>query len=132
LGDTGIGRTCDCWSLLVSIATGENLPGQRENFRSVSVYSLASSGKKFLVQYYDILYQIVRGLFSSVRLLENYFLIRNTRTFDILAKAHVGVTPGIDFGRCGEGYLRFSYANSMEIIRKGLDRLERYLQEYGT
>ncbi len=49
--------------------------------------------------------------------------------FDILDKAHVGVTPGIDFGRNGEGYLRFSYANSIENIREGLDRLERYLGE---
>ncbi|MEJ2154049.1 MAG: pyridoxal phosphate-dependent aminotransferase [Desulfobacteraceae bacterium] len=48
--------------------------------------------------------------------------------FDILEKACVGVTPGIDFGRGGEGYLRFSYANSLDNIKKGLDRLERYLQ----
>jgi aspartate/methionine/tyrosine aminotransferase len=47
--------------------------------------------------------------------------------FDILEKAHLGVTPGIDFGSNGEGYLRFSYASSMEKIREGLDRLERYL-----
>ncbi|MGB5986045.1 MAG: pyridoxal phosphate-dependent aminotransferase, partial [Desulfobacterales bacterium] len=32
--------------------------------------------------------------------------------FDILRHACVGVTPGIDFGKQGEGYLRFSYANS--------------------
>ena len=49
--------------------------------------------------------------------------------FDILEKAHVGVTPGIDFGRNGEGYLRFSYANSLENIAEGLDRLARYLKE---
>ncbi len=48
--------------------------------------------------------------------------------FDILEKAHVGVTPGIDFGKNGEGYLRFSYANSMENIAKGLERLEAYLK----
>jgi aspartate/methionine/tyrosine aminotransferase len=48
--------------------------------------------------------------------------------FDILAKAHVGVTPGIDFGQNGEGYLRFSYANSMENIGEGMDRLEAYLK----
>lgn len=47
--------------------------------------------------------------------------------FDILEKAHVGVTPGIDFGRNGEGYLRFSYANSMDNITEGMDRLEKYL-----
>lgn len=48
--------------------------------------------------------------------------------FDILEKAGVGVTPGIDFGPNGEGYLRFSYANSMENIAEGLNRLEAYLQ----
>jgi aspartate/methionine/tyrosine aminotransferase len=49
--------------------------------------------------------------------------------FDILEKAHVGVTPGIDFGKNGEGYLRFSYANSLENIEEGLDRIEQYLNE---
>ena len=49
--------------------------------------------------------------------------------FDILEKACVGVTPGIDFGDHGEGYLRFSYANSLENIAKGLDRLEGYIQK---
>jgi aspartate/methionine/tyrosine aminotransferase len=48
--------------------------------------------------------------------------------FDILENAHVGVTPGIDFGPNGEGYLRFSYANSLENIAEGLDRIERYLK----
>ena len=43
--------------------------------------------------------------------------------FDILEKACVGVTPGIDFGQYGEGYLRFSYANSMENIAEGMNRL---------
>ena len=47
--------------------------------------------------------------------------------FDILEKAHVGVAPGIDFGENGEGYLRFSYASSIEQIAEGMDRLERYL-----
>jgi len=49
--------------------------------------------------------------------------------FDILEKAHVGVTPGIDFGTGGEGFIRFSYANSIENIKKALDRLESYLQK---
>lgn len=51
--------------------------------------------------------------------------------FDILENACVGVTPGIDFGLNGEGYLRFSYANSMEKIAEGLNRLEAYIQARG-
>ena len=49
--------------------------------------------------------------------------------FDILNKACVGVAPGIDFGQNGEGYLRFSYASSMEKIAEGMDRIEIYLKE---
>jgi aspartate/methionine/tyrosine aminotransferase len=47
--------------------------------------------------------------------------------FDILENAHVGVTPGIDFGSQGQGFLRFSYANSLENIEEGLKRLGAYL-----
>ncbi|BCS97245.1 aminotransferase [Desulfoluna limicola] len=49
--------------------------------------------------------------------------------FDILEKAHVGVTPGVDFGENAEGYLRFSYANSLENIERAMDRLEAYFKE---
>lgn len=50
--------------------------------------------------------------------------------FRITEEAKVGVTPGIDFGSGGEGFLRFSYATSLENIKKGLDRLERYFLKY--
>ena len=49
--------------------------------------------------------------------------------FDILENAHVGVTPGIDFGSQGQGFLRFSYANSLENIKEGLRRIGEYLKE---
>jgi len=41
----------------------------------------------------------------------------------------VGVAPGIDFGHNAEGYLRFSYANSLENIEEGMERLETYLEK---
>jgi aspartate/methionine/tyrosine aminotransferase len=47
--------------------------------------------------------------------------------FELLENAHVGVAPGIDFGKKGEGYIRFSYANSLGNIEAGLDRIEGYL-----
>src|SRR4030042_6834339 len=50
--------------------------------------------------------------------------------FAILVKAKVGVAPGIDFGSNAEGYLRFCYANSMENIEEGMNRLQQYLEEY--
>ncbi len=48
--------------------------------------------------------------------------------FSILEEARVGVTPGIDFGKNAEGYLRFSYANSLDNIKEGMDRIEGYLK----
>ena len=65
-----------------------------------------------------------------------FYVLANAKEFSedslelsrrILDKAGVAVTPGIDFGDGAEGYLRFSYANSLENIREGLDRIEEYL-----
>lgn len=48
--------------------------------------------------------------------------------FKILEQAKVAVTPGIDFGANCEGYIRFSYANSLSNIKEGLDRLDIFLK----
>jgi len=48
--------------------------------------------------------------------------------FEILEEAGVGVAPGIDFGSDAEGFLRFSYTNSIENIHAGLDRINLYLK----
>ena len=45
----------------------------------------------------------------------------------ILDKAGVALLPGNSFGDYGEGYLRISYANSLENIQKGLDRIRAIL-----
>ena len=57
-----------------------------------------------------------------------FFTDSYREAFRITEEAKVGVTPGIDFGSGGEGFLRFSYATSMENITEGLNRLERYLK----
>ena len=49
--------------------------------------------------------------------------------YDILDKAKVAVTPGIDFGQGAEGFIRLSYATSMDNIEEGMNRLEGYLKE---
>ena len=58
-----------------------------------------------------------------------FFTDSYREAFRITEKAKVGVTPGIDFGSGGEGFLRFSYATSLENIKEGLNRLERYLKK---
>ena len=51
--------------------------------------------------------------------------------FEVLERAGVAVTPGIDFGSAAEGHIRFSYANSLENIAEGVRRLEVYLMGRG-
>jgi len=63
--------------------------------------------------------------FSNVK-----HLTSNTLEFarKILREAKVAVVPGTDFGKYGEGYLRFSYATKMPLIKEALDRIEGFLK----
>ena len=48
---------------------------------------------------------------------------------DFAQKKAVAFIPGAAFGRYGEGYVRLSYAASMETIREAMKRLEEYMRE---
>jgi aspartate/methionine/tyrosine aminotransferase len=67
-----------------------------------------------------------------------YYILVDARHLDrdslrlakrILEEAHVGVTPGVDFGAEAEGHLRFSFASSLERIEEGLRRLRAWLKK---
>lgn len=45
----------------------------------------------------------------------------------LLEQAGVALLPGTSFGKYGEGYLRLSYANSIENIEKGLRQIQAAL-----
>jgi len=47
----------------------------------------------------------------------------------LLTEAGVACLAGTAFGKWGEGYLRFSYANSVENIRKALDRIGEWARK---
>lgn len=47
----------------------------------------------------------------------------------ILEDAGVACLPGTDFGSYGEGYLRFSYANSIPNIQRALEKIEKSLKK---
>jgi aspartate aminotransferase len=47
----------------------------------------------------------------------------------ILEKAGVALLPGSSFGEHGEGFLRLSYATSLENIRKGLDKIQTVMKD---
>jgi aspartate/methionine/tyrosine aminotransferase len=48
--------------------------------------------------------------------------------YRILDEAGVAVAPGIDFGQNGEGYLRLSYATSIEKVNEGISRLGNFFK----
>jgi len=61
-----------------------------------------------------------------------FYVFADARAFDsdslrlayaLLERAKVAVTPGVDFGEAGEGWLRFAYANSESAIEVALERL---------
>ena len=47
---------------------------------------------------------------------------------DFLEKAHVAVVPGSAFGASGEGFIRISYAYSLEHLKKAVERFEKYIK----
>ena len=47
----------------------------------------------------------------------------------LLEEEKVAVVPGTAFGDCGEGFLRISYAYSLENLKIALERLERFIQK---
>ena len=49
--------------------------------------------------------------------------------YDLAEKGRVAVVDGSCFAKGGEGYIRLSYATSMDNIKEGLKRLEKYVKE---
>ena len=46
-----------------------------------------------------------------------------------LKEEKVAVVPGTAFGDCGEGYLRISYAASLENLQVAMDRLKGFVEK---
>lgn len=47
----------------------------------------------------------------------------------LLESQKVAVVPGTAFGTCGEGFLRISYAYSLDVLKKAMDRMEIFIKE---
>ena len=102
---------------------GEDVERMRQTYdrrRRFLIQGLRDLGFRILVEPTGAFYVLV----NARHLNEDSYRL----AFDILEQARVGVTPGIDFGSNAEGYLRFSYANSVENIAEGLRRLKEYME----
>jgi aminotransferase len=48
----------------------------------------------------------------------------------LLKEEKLAVVPGTAFGDCGEGYIRVSYAYSLENLKAAMERLERFINKF--
>jgi aminotransferase len=48
----------------------------------------------------------------------------------LLQEEKLAVVPGTAFGDCGEGFIRISYAYSLEDLKKAVERLKRFISRY--
>jgi aminotransferase len=46
----------------------------------------------------------------------------------LLQEQKLAVIPGTAFGACGEGFVRISYAYSIENLKVGLDRIKKFIE----
>jgi len=77
--------------------------------------------------------------FSCVKPKGAFYVFPNIKEFGmrsldfsrwLIEKARVATVPGTEFGRCGEGYIRCSYATSYKKIEIALDRIERVVKSF--
>ena len=47
----------------------------------------------------------------------------------LLREEHVAVIPGSAFGKCGEGYIRISYAYSLENLKLAMSHLQNFIEK---
>lgn len=77
-------------------------------------------------------YQIIKpdgAFYIFAKIPEGYNQDSFTFLRDFAEKKAVAFIPGAAFGQYGEGYIRLSYAASMETIKEALKRLKEYMEE---
>ena len=87
----------------------------------------------------DFVYKVMNGLgFKIARPTGAFYIFakipanfqQDSMAFckDLAKKNHLAIIPGTGFGEQGEGYVRLSYAASMEKLQKAMDRLTAYIE----
>ncbi len=69
------------------------------------------------------------GAFYVFPCIKEFGLSSDDFAMRFVKEEHVAVVPGTAFGDCGEGYLRISYAYSIEALRAALERMEKFLKK---
>ncbi|MCD7746455.1 MAG: aminotransferase class I/II-fold pyridoxal phosphate-dependent enzyme [Lachnospiraceae bacterium] len=67
------------------------------------------------------------GAFYVFPCIKEFGMTSDDFAMRLLEEEHVAVVPGTAFGACGEGFLRISYAYSIDALKVALGRLERFI-----
>ena len=67
------------------------------------------------------------GAFYAFPCIKEFGMTSDEFALRFLQEEKVAVVPGTAFGACGEGFLRISYAYSLEELKKALGRLECFV-----
>ncbi|MCD7813191.1 MAG: aminotransferase class I/II-fold pyridoxal phosphate-dependent enzyme, partial [Lachnospiraceae bacterium] len=67
------------------------------------------------------------GAFYVFPCIKEFGMTSDDFAMRLLEEEHVAVVPGTAFGACGEGFLRISYAYSIDALKVALERLERFI-----
>jgi len=67
-----------------------------------------------------------RGAFYTFPSIKNFGLSAMDFTLKLLEAENVACVPGTAFGKCGEGFIRCSYATATDDIREALHRIARF------
>lgn len=70
------------------------------------------------------------GAFYVFPCIKDYGMTSDEFAEALLAEEKLAVVPGTAFGSCGEGFLRISYAYSIEDLKNALERLERFINRH--
>ena len=68
------------------------------------------------------------GAFYTFPCIQEFGLSSDAFATQMLQEEKVVVVPGTAFGECGEGFLRISYAYSLESLKEALDRMEHFIR----
>ena len=69
-----------------------------------------------------------QGAFYVFPSIKRFGMSSDEFALKLLEEEKVAVVPGTAFGDCGEGYLRISYAYSLQDLKRALERLERFVK----
>ena len=70
------------------------------------------------------------GAFYVFPCIKEYGMSSDEFAEALLAEEKLAVVPGTAFGGCGEGFIRISYAYSIEDLKNALERLERFINRH--